>query len=201
MCRKEEFRRLLALLTGGENMTKIVLTFGLISGVIIAALVWLNGSLIAAQQINWDRAELLGYASMLIALSMVFFGIKSYRDKHAGGTIGFWKGLKVGLLISLIAGVIYFVGAWSYGATHPAFVDQFMDAYKQKMAADMTAKGSTQEEIDKARGEGEQMVKLMRNPFIFFCICLIEIMPVALVVTLISAALLRKREILAVGPA
>src|SRR4051794_39263873 len=101
-------------------MTKIVLTFGLISGIIIAGVVWLNSSLIASGQISWERAEIVGYASMLIALSMVFFGIKSYRDNCAGGTIGFWKGVKVGLLISLLAGVLYFAGAWSYGATHPA---------------------------------------------------------------------------------
>src|SRR5437763_1250415 len=126
-------------------MTKIVLTFGLISGVIIAGLVWLNSSLMASGQINWERAELMGYASMLIALTMVFFGIKSYRDNHEGGKIGFWKGVKVGLLISLVAGVLYFGGAWSYGATHPEFVDRFMDAYNQKMTAEMTAKGSTQQ--------------------------------------------------------
>src|SRR6266571_4222100 len=95
-------------------MKKVVITFGLISGFVIACLGWIIGWLCMVDMVSLDRTEWIGYASMLIALSMVFFGIKSYRDNYAGGKITFWKGVQIGLLISLIAGVLYFVGALSY---------------------------------------------------------------------------------------
>jgi hypothetical protein len=177
-------------------MKKVVLTFGLISGLIIAVLVWVNTWLLASGHLSYDRAELTGYASMLIALSMVFFGIKSYRDNHAEGHITFWKGVQVGILISLISGVLYFAGAESYGIAHPGFVDNFVQRASEQTVNKMRAAGSSQEQIDKSVAEIDQMKGLLQNPLIFFFICLIEILPVGIVVTLISAALLRKKELL-----
>ena len=59
-------------------MKRVVLTFGLISGTIIAVLVWMVSWLAGRNLLSYSKLELVGYASMLIALSMVFFGIKSY---------------------------------------------------------------------------------------------------------------------------
>ena len=70
-------------------MTKTVLTFGILSGLIIAALVWTTATLADRDAIAFERLDIVGYASMLIALTMVFFGIKSYRDKVGKGTITF----------------------------------------------------------------------------------------------------------------
>ena len=177
-------------------MKKVVLVFGLISGLIVAAMVWINTSLMVSGKVSYDRAELIGYASMLIALSMVFFGIKSYRDNYAGGYIKFWKGVQVGLLISLISGVLYFAGAEAYNLAHPGFVDNFIKHASEQTVTNLQAKGAAQEQIDRSLAEIDQMKGLMLNPAIFFLICLVEILPVGVVVTLISAALLRKRELL-----
>src|SRR5690349_3355802 len=96
-------------------MTRIVLTFGLIAGLIIAALVWTTAALTERGAIKFESLQITGYASMLIALTMVFFGIKSYRDNVGKGSITFWKGVQVGFLISLISAVLYWAGAFSYG--------------------------------------------------------------------------------------
>src|SRR5687768_11723569 len=80
-------------------MKRTVMVFGLISAAIIASLVWMNLALLHdSDAISFDSAHFVGYGIMVIALSMIFFGIKSFRDNHAGGRITFWKGIQIGLL-------------------------------------------------------------------------------------------------------
>ena len=178
-------------------MKKVVLTFGLIGGLIIAILVWvITGIGCDGDLLNLDYAMFVGYASMLIALTMVFFGIKSYRDNYAGGRITFWKGVQIGLLIALIGGVMYWAGAVSYAAAHPGFVDRFTAKFTDHTVGKLRASGATQAEIDQTLEDMRSMQGMLENPVMFFLICLMEFMPVGIIVTLISAALLRKRELL-----
>jgi hypothetical protein len=179
-----------------KSMTKIVLIFGLISGALAGALMWLLITSVGKDAISFDNAVFVGYATMLIALSMVFFGIKSYRDNN-GGRIGFWKGVQVGLSISLISAICY---AASWEAYYPSVGDEFMKKYTTYHLDKMRTQGATEAEIETARVEGEKFMELYKNFFVRFAFSLIEIMPVGLVVTLISAALLRKREILPATP-
>lgn len=177
-------------------MKKIVITFGLISGVIVSALGWTIASLCYWGFIDFDQAEIIGYTSMLIALSMVFFGIKSYRDNYSGGTITFFKGVQVGLLISLVSAVVYCFGSVGYTVANPGFQEVFVEKYTEHTVANMQADGASQPEIDKAKEDIVQMQKLLENPFIYFAIALIEILPVGIIVTFICAALLRRSEVL-----
>ena len=180
-------------------MKKVVLTFGLIAGAIIAVLVWVVAWLCERDLIAFDRMEFVGYASMLIALTMVFFGIKSYRDNYAGGKITFWKGVQVGLLISLIAGVLYFAGALSYNIANPGFQARFLEKYTQLRVGQLRSQGAPQADIDGVGAEIEFMKKLFDNPLLFFAIAMVEILPVGIIVSLISAGLLRRRELLPAG--
>lgn len=177
-------------------MKKVVLTFGLMAGLIIAGLVWVTAILVEKGAIGFNRLEVVGYASMIIALSMVFFGIKSYRDNSAGGTLRFWKGVQVGVLISLIAGVLYWFGAISYGIVNPGFDERFMKQFTELKVGQLEAQGAPKEKIDGAKAEVEMMQGLFKNPVLFFLVCMMEILPVGFIVTLISAGLLRKRELL-----
>jgi hypothetical protein len=90
-------------------MKKTVLTFGLISGGILAALLF--GMLLFIRNIGFDKAEIVGYAGMVLAFMLVFFGIRSYRENVSGGTITFGRALAVGILIMLIASACYVI-AW-----------------------------------------------------------------------------------------
>jgi hypothetical protein len=177
-------------------MKKVVLTFGLIAGLIIAGLVWVTAVLVDRGAIGFSRLEVVGYASMLIALSMVFFGIKSYRDNSPSRTLKFWKGVQVGVLISLIAGVLYWGGAISYGIVNPGFDERFMKQFTELKVAKLQEQGAPQAQIDGAKAEVDMMAGLFKNPVLFFLVCMMEILPVGIVVTLLSAALLRKKEIL-----
>jgi len=145
--------------------------------------------------INFDNGEYFGYGSMLVALSMVFFGIKSYRDNQNGKSIGFWKGVQVGILISLLASFVYAAGWEVYMRTNPE--NAFMEEYTQHYVSKLKEKGSPQEEIDKTIAEMASMKEMYNNPIIRFGMTLMEILPVGIIVTLLSAGILRKKEVLA----
>lgn len=173
-------------------MTKIVLIFGLISGAIAGALMWILMGTVNTGSIDFDNGMIWGYATMIIALSLVFFGIKSYRDNH-GGRITFFKGLQVGILISLISAVCY---AASWELYYPKVGDEFMQKYTAYYLDKMKKDGASDEEVEKARVESEQFMVLYKNFVVRFAMSLMEILPVGLIVTLLSALLLRRKELL-----
>jgi hypothetical protein len=181
-------------------MTRIVLIFGLISGAIAAALMWIMLAAMKSGAIDLEHgsmAYVTGYASMIISLSLVFFGVKSYRDNN-GGHITFLKGLQVGILIGLISAVCYAASWEVYFRTGGS---KFMQEYSQKYVEHMKENGATDDQIANAQVEMAHMTELYQNFFFRFGLTLMEILPVAVIVTFISAALLRKREILPAVPA
>lgn len=177
-------------------MQKTVITYGLIAGVIIFCLSFLTATLCAKGIIRVENSEVLGYGAMVISLSMIFFGIKSYRDNYGNGKITFWKGVQIGLLISLIGSVMYYAGAEVYANVYPEFVATSMDKYREHNMNKMREKGASAEEVAKADEDMAKMIKMLDNPLFMFVIALMEFLPVGIIITLLSAAILRKREML-----
>jgi hypothetical protein len=173
-------------------MRKIVIVYGLIAGAIAAVLMWLLVTFVKNERIDFDNAVIWGYATMIVALSLVFFGIKSYRDNN-GGRISFLRGLQIGILISLIAAVCYAV---SWEIYYPTGGQQFIEKYTAYHLDKMRKDGASEAEVEKARVEGEQFMELYKNLPVRFAFSLIEILPVGIIVTLLSAFLLRKKEVL-----
>ncbi len=173
-------------------MKKVVLTFGLISGVIAAALMWLMMAMMKAGVVNFDNGEIWGYSTMIIALSLVFFGIKSYRDNN-GGKITFLKGMQIGILITLISAVCYGISWEVYYRTSGA---DFMQQYSVHYIEQMKTKGASEAEIAATQKQMDEFGELYKNFFMRFGMTLMEILPVGVIVTLISAALLRKKTML-----
>jgi hypothetical protein len=133
---------------------------------------------------------------MVIALSMIFFGIKSYRDNYQKGAINFWKGLQVGLLIAVIASLMYAITWEVYSQTRPAGPAYFMEKYADSVINKLKEKGAPAVEIDQKVKDMEYYKRIYRNPVFRFGMTLSEILPVGIVIALISAAVLRKKEIL-----
>ena len=171
-------------------MKKTVLTFGMISGVVIAVLMGINT--IFADRIGFDRAIIVGYTTMLIAFLLVFFGIKSYRDNIGGGEITFGRAFAVGILITLITCAFYVV---SWEILYYTFLHDFPEKYGNYLIEKARASGATPEQIAQQLEEVKQMKALLDNPLLAPAVIFIsEPLPVGLVMTLISALILRRRE-------
>lgn len=178
-------------------MKKIVLINGIIAGLIVSGIMIISHPLIDDGTLSYDSGMLVGYASMVLALSMVFVGIKSYRDHVLRGVISFGKAFKIGLLITLIASLMYAV-TWDiyYRVAARDFSEKYAAHYIDKMEKE----GASAGEISAMRLEMQEFNVLYENAFVRFGITLMEILPVGLVVTLLSAAVLRKREVLSATP-
>jgi len=174
-------------------MKKIVLTFGLISGAIISAMFMITTPLYKNGTLSMDNGEVIGYSTMVISLSMIFFGIKSYRDQHLHGVVTFGKGFQIGLLIAVVASLFYAV-AWEFYFN--LYIPDFMDQYATLCIAKAKSSGAGPVEIQKVMDRINQTKEIYKNPFLRFGFTLMEIFPVGLVIALISAAILRKKEVL-----
>ena len=169
-------------------MKKTVLTFGLIAGFIMIAMMTL--SLVFSERIGFGHSHTLGYTILIAGSSLVFFGIRSYRENVGGGTITFGRAFAVGILITLIASVLYVV-VWLI--IYFNFMPDFADKYAAYMIEQARAAGESAQKIQAITDEMKGIKAMLDNPFINAAFTFIETFPIGLIVTLISAAILRKK--------
>ena len=170
-------------------MKKIVLTFGLISGLIMSAL--MGGSLLIADKIGSGHSMLLGYTIMVASFMLIYFGIRSYRENGLAGQISFGRAFACGILITLISSVCYVV-AWEiiYFNFMPHFMDGYFAAQIHKVQTAGLDPATTAAKIAAL----QHSQQLYQNPLVNMAYTLIEPLPVGILITLVSAALLRRRQ-------
>lgn len=172
-------------------MKKTVLTFGLISGLVIAVL--MAALTFFAERIGFGKAEYLGYSTMILAFTLVFFGIRSYRENVLDGYISFGKAFKVGILIAVISSLCY-VLAWDI-VYFGGFLPDFAEKYSAYVLENLKQSGATPEQLAAEAQKHKDMKIMLDNPLLSSVIIFfVEPFPVALLVTLISAAILRKKR-------
>lgn len=177
-------------------MRKIVLIYGTIAGLLMDLMFVISFWLMDKGAITFDNSELVGYSTMVIVLSLIFMGVRSYRNNTLNGVISFGRGLSAGLLIAGIASLFY-AGGWEiYYNTVPGMKDTYLERYAEKYTEKMQREGATPEMIQEKRGELKAMAEWYKNPFLRFGMTLAEILPVGIVVALISAGILRKKSVL-----
>ena len=126
-------------------MSRTILFFGIVAGLIVAVPMCL---LVAnAEPGSAATSHFTGYLIMLLALSLVFVGVKRLRDRELGGTIRFVPALLAGLGISAVAGVIYVIG-WEITLAVTDFA--FIDSYSTSAVDAARAKGASAAEIEVA---------------------------------------------------
>lgn len=170
-------------------MQRIVLTYGLVAGAICSAMMLLTIPFM--EVIGFDRGAVIGYSTIVIAFLAIYLGIRSYRDKVAGGGIGFGRAFTVGLGITLVASVCY-VATWQlvYYRLAPDFLDKYA-AY----AVDKDRRaGATEAQVAATRKEMDEFREMYRNPLLNIGLTLLEPLPVGLVFSLVSAGLLSRRR-------
>jgi len=177
-------------------MRKVALTFGLLAGVIVSVFSFIIMGLCENGTITFDNSDVIGYGSMVIALAMIFFGIKSYRDNYLNGAIKFGKGLLVGMLITLVASLIYAAAGETFYQMDPEGQAAFMDKYADHRINKMREQGASPAEIDQKLKEMADLKEMHKNPLPRFVMTLAIILPVGIAVALISAAVLRRKKFL-----
>ena len=166
-------------------MGRIIAVYGVIAGVTVAVLMRIAMMMFPE---GGTAGMVADFSSMIIALSFVFVGVKRYRDVELGGVIRFWKALGIGFGIAAIA-TCFYVAAWEL---YLYFTDYtFMDEYT-RIALDQAQKaGKSAAEVAALAKEMNGFKDLYAKPVSRMAVTAMEISPIALLMPIIAAALLR----------
>lgn len=171
-------------------MTRYAIIYGAIAGAIAATVLTVG---IASDLSNHTASLWFGYLVMLVALSLIFVGVKRYRDVECGGVIRFGRALALGLGIAAVAGLIYAL-VWESYLQISGY--DFMADYTKSVLKSMQAEGASPAAIQAKAVEMNAMAESYKNPLFRIPMTFIEIFPVGILVALISAGLLRNPKVL-----
>jgi Protein of unknown function (DUF4199) len=174
--------------SGDRPMIKSIFVYGIISGTVV-----ILGMLVGMAMAGGVGSEAVGYLIMVIALSVIFVGIKRHRDLERGGVIKFLPAFAMGLGIAAVAGLAYVVTWEIYlAATDYAFMEQYIQASIEAKRAS----GVSPEDLQAYIASTEAMRVQYGNPLFRVPITFLEIFPIGLLIALVSAALLRNPRFL-----
>lgn len=171
-------------------MFRAIMIFGLVAGLAIACTMF---PLIAFASDYGGASAATGYLIMLVALSLVFVAVKRHRDGKLGGFIKFAPAFGMGVGISLVAGIVYVVG-WEITLALTEY--KFADSYAQAAIEAARAKGAAQAELDALAAHLAAFAEMYANPLYRLPMSFSEIFPVGMLVSLVSAGLLRNPRFL-----
>lgn len=167
------------------TITRAILVYGVIAGIVLEV-VFLGSLALGTHSGEWGMA--IGYLTMLIAMSVVFVGVKRYRDRELGGVIRFRPAFGLGIAIALVASLFYVVGWEIYMAVSGGnFIADYMAGHLESLRAS----GASAAQIAAAEAEAAELIENYANPLFRLPLTFMEIAPVVLFVPLVSAALLR----------
>ena len=169
-------------------MKKIILKFGLISGGFSSLM--MVATVPFEDRIGFDRAMYLGYTIIVFSFLLVFFGIRLYRDNDGNGQITFARGFAVGISITLITCVCY-VLTWEI--LYFTVLHDFMDKYGAYLIDKARAAGASQAALEAQMEQLKHYKQMYENPLYNAAVTFLEPFPIGLAITLISAAVLRKK--------
>lgn len=169
-------------------MKKVILTYGLIAGIMVSALMVLG--IFINKEHDLTVGMIYGYASMVMAFSMIYVAVRQFRNQFMDGKISFGKALLIGLGITLIASTFY-VLTWEIEYKY-VFPD-FMQGYASSSIESMKSSGANAAEIQTATAEMNEMVKNYENPAYRIPLTYAEILPVGVLISLICAFILRRK--------
>jgi hypothetical protein len=132
----------------------------------------------------------IGYATMIVSLSMIFFAVRSYRDNYSGGSITFGRGFLIGFYITIIASVFYVVGWKIYSAIA---LPDFADHYAKLMIDNLKKSGASEAAILAKTKEMAEWKQWYSNPVIEIAMTFLEIFPVGLLISVICAFILKRK--------
>lgn len=169
-------------------MKKTILTFGLISGALSSLM--MVATVPFAHKIGFNNALIVGYTTIVLSYLLVYFGVRSYRDNVGNGQITFTRAFAVGISITLIS-CIFYVATWEI--LYFNFMHDFMDNYGAHTIEKLKASGASAAAVQAQVQQLKKFKEQYENPLYNSLMTFIEPFPIGLAITLISAAVLRKK--------
>jgi hypothetical protein len=172
-------------------MKKTIWVYGVIAGIISVS--WgVVGEGVIGDHMSLNTRLFFGYATMILAFSLIFVAVKNYRDNFHSGAITFGKAFKIGLLITLIASTVYVI-IWMIDYSY--FVPDYGDKYQAQALAELKASGASADVIKKQATElAATMGKYKTSPTFRAFFTYLEIVPVGIVISLIAALILKHKS-------
>jgi hypothetical protein len=175
-------------------MKKNSLVFGTIAGVLISTFMGISMAIMGCGSGEMDAGNssmIIGFSAMAVSFSFIFVGIKNFRDKQNGGVLPLGKGIVLGLFISLIASTLYVI---TWAVEFHFFMPDFMDKYAAMQAKQLQESGMSSIALEEALKEIEKTSSdYKHNPLVFALYTYMEILPVGILITLISAFILKRK--------
>jgi Protein of unknown function (DUF4199) len=174
-------------------MKNIIIRYGLISGAIAAVgilLVSLVLKVYGFEKIGFEKSAYFGYTFIILAMSVIFFGVKSFRDNENEGSLTFTKGLLVGLGIAAISCVCY---SLMWLVVYYNFIPNFMEDYAAYSTNELKVSGASEAELSNNAAQLQDFKNLYKTPFGVFAVTLIEPLPIGILGALVSAFILKKK--------
>src|SRR3984885_8319218 len=169
-------------------MRKIIVNFGLISGVISSLM--MIALVTFGDRIGFDRGAIIGNTSIVLSFLMVFFGIRNLLIYFLNSQISFSKAFAVSHSITLISCIIYVV---TWEVIYYSFLPGFWDAYGAHLVQKLTASGASPAAVQEKLQQVRKYKELYKNPFFNAVLTFIHPFPIGLVITLFSALVLRRK--------
>lgn len=165
-------------------MKRIILIFGLVIGVMLTANAIIVISMLYSDT-DFKGNDVVGYAAMVIMFSLIYFGVRNYRNNHLDGKISFLQALKTGALICLIASTVYTVLGLLY---YYLFVPDFIDVYSAHVI-----RNTAPDEVEAVTTQMADFKEMYKNPLFAIFITYLEVLPVGMIVALFSAFIVKKK--------
>ncbi len=142
---------------------------------------------------NHDASSMVvGFLMMFLAFSILFLGIRRFKNQNLGGFIKFSKALSLGLAMVVFSGIAYVIIWEIYTAmTDNAFIGQYTDNLIELEKAKDLAPEALADFIAKAEAREIKYA----NPFYRMPVTFSEIASMGLIVSLLSALVLHNPKL------
>jgi hypothetical protein len=167
-------------------MKRIIWIYGLVIGAIISTHTIIMMNMVVNNK-GMKGNDLVGYAALIAMFSIIYFGIRKYREVYGNGFISFGKAFRIGAAIALIGSSMYVLFGLGY---YYLFLPESLDAYIQRVLDNCTSP----EELAIKTKQMAEFKEMYKNPLFAILVSYMEVLPLGLVVAALSALLLKKNE-------
>lgn len=172
-------------------MNRPIIRFGLISAAILIGVNLVTLAILGVPgPEDYAVGEIIGYATILVALIPIFFGIKAYRDRVSGGEIGFWRGVGVGAGIAALPSIAFALYNMIYVTwIDPDFNQTYLAHLRESARAEMSPA-----EFDQYAAQLEAQQAMFTDPIFQSVLMFLTVFLIGLVIAAISALILQRKQ-------